>query len=205
MENRDNNKTYCVYLHTNRMNMKRYVGITSQKPEKRWNGGEGYQTQKKFYNAIRLYGWNNFDHEILEEGLTKEEAYEREQYWVSYFNSFKNGYNATPGGRTPCEYWRKNAPLEKYQRVGRAVRVVETGDIYISIAQAAKVYCVNKTTIVDAIDHNRELQGFHFEYLDAAGLKNTISKIREEKMIREWEAADREENLKYKQQEEEEW
>jgi hypothetical protein len=31
---------YIVYLHVNRVNNKKYFGITSQNPLKRWNNGK---------------------------------------------------------------------------------------------------------------------------------------------------------------------
>ena len=55
---------YTVYCHTNKINGKRYVGITKQKPETRWNNGKGYSTQY-FKRAIDKYGWEEFTHEIL--------------------------------------------------------------------------------------------------------------------------------------------
>lgn len=44
---------------------KRYIGITSQKPEIRWANGKGYSYNKHFYRAIQKYGWDNFEHRIL--------------------------------------------------------------------------------------------------------------------------------------------
>ena len=93
-------KKYLVYLHINRINNKMYVGITSRTPENRWGkNGCNYSTSPKFYAAINKYGWNNFEHEILETGLSKEEACLREQYYIQKFNFLSpNGYNLTSGG-----------------------------------------------------------------------------------------------------------
>lgn len=92
---------YTVYKHTNKFNSKVYIGITSQKPEWRWgNNGANYKTSPHFYSAIQKYGWNNFEHEILFTGLTKEEACLKEQELIRLCNSMnkKFGYNQTSGG-----------------------------------------------------------------------------------------------------------
>ena len=70
---------YVVYVHTNLINNKKYVGITKQNPpELRWGkDGSGYGTNSYFASAIKHYGWNNFSHEILYDNLTKEEACEK--------------------------------------------------------------------------------------------------------------------------------
>lgn len=60
MKNKNN---WCVYMHTNNINGKRYIGI-SQNPKRRWKNGNGYKTQL-FGKAINKYGWDNFTHEIL--------------------------------------------------------------------------------------------------------------------------------------------
>ena len=66
---------YKVYIHTNTINGKKYVGLTKQECKERWrHDGLGYQQQKKFFNAILKYGWNNFQHDIVAENLTAEEA-----------------------------------------------------------------------------------------------------------------------------------
>ena len=65
---------YTVYMHTNLINDKKYIGITQQVPEMRWKNGKGYKPTSHFRKAIVSYGWNNFKHEILYTGLTAEQA-----------------------------------------------------------------------------------------------------------------------------------
>ena len=59
-----NEKKYVVYKHVSPSG-KLYIGITSQKPELRWNYGRNYKENPYFYNAIQKYGWDSFQHEIL--------------------------------------------------------------------------------------------------------------------------------------------
>ena len=92
---------YTVYKHQNKINGKIYIGITKQKPEKRWgNNGINYKTSPHFYAAIQKYGWDNFDHDILFENLTHDEACLKEQELIKYYDSMNRefGYNSTSGG-----------------------------------------------------------------------------------------------------------
>ena len=95
-------KKYCIYKHTNRVNGKIYIGQTYQEPKKRWqNGLSAYSHNEHFYNAIKKYGWNNFDHEILLENLSKEEMKYWEDYYIEYYESRNpdKGYNIMKGGQ----------------------------------------------------------------------------------------------------------
>lgn len=98
-------KKWVVYKHTS-PNNKVYIGITSTKPERRWRCGEGYIANKHFYNAIKKYGWDNFKHEILYEGLTLQEASIKEKELIKHFNSMNQnfGYNLTSGGRSDFRF-----------------------------------------------------------------------------------------------------
>lgn len=92
---------YTIYQHKNKINNKSYIGLTCQIPEKRWGKqGENYKHNPKFWAAIQKYGWDNFEHIILETNLTKEQAENREQYYINFFNSYKNGYNSSLGGES---------------------------------------------------------------------------------------------------------
>lgn len=94
-------KTWTVYCHVNKTNGKMYIGITHHSdPRLRWGRGSSYKHCSRFYRAIKKYGWNGFEHLILDDGLTKEEASEFERQYIQFFESDKpdKGYNIQEGG-----------------------------------------------------------------------------------------------------------
>lgn len=100
-------KTWTVYMHTNKINNKVYVGITNQTTTSRWRlDGSGYlrknkncsYSQPKFAHAILKYGWDNFEHIVWAEGLTHDDACHAEKLLIAIWDTIKNGYNMTKGG-----------------------------------------------------------------------------------------------------------
>ena len=98
---------YLIYKHTLLIGPHAgwsYIGQTCQNSAQRWRLGNGYRKCTVFYKAILKYGWENFSHEILETDLQSlEQANEREQYWIAFYNTYvgnadSKGYNMTPGG-----------------------------------------------------------------------------------------------------------
>ena len=91
---------YIVYIHISPSD-KVYIGITAFDSKYRWlNNGRGYKNQTVFFNAIIKYGWINFKHEILYEGLTKEEALNKEEELIRKYKSYdrRYGYNVSLRG-----------------------------------------------------------------------------------------------------------
>lgn len=118
MDNNDN-RNWCVYMHTNTINGKRYIGITGQNPpERRWrNGGSGYSQSGYFRNAIKKYGWDNFSHEIIKANLTFDEACEFEKFYISIYNTKRpKGYNLTDGGEGSVG-WKPSEEFKKKQSI----------------------------------------------------------------------------------------
>lgn len=111
-----------IYSYVNKNNGKRYIGqsinINRRKYMHEYNATHETSTEynSQFHKALRKYGIENFDFEILEE-CSKEKLNEREKYWIKYYNTFKNGYNATPGG----EY----GVSQKHEKNGRALLTLE--------------------------------------------------------------------------------
>lgn len=89
-------KIYCIYAHINKINGKIYIGQTKNIKE-RWKPS-AYENCTKFYNAIEKYGWDNFEHKILFNNLTLEEANILETETIINYDSVNMGYNLNYGG-----------------------------------------------------------------------------------------------------------
>lgn len=119
-----------VYKHTTPSG-KVYIGITSQDPKKRWLNGRGYQRNEHFWNAIKKYGWDNIKHDVLAEGLSKEEACRLEKFYIEMYESCDQtkGYNLTTGGETGAvhtiESRRKLSESKKGKRYNIGVPFTE--------------------------------------------------------------------------------
>lgn len=109
MESQESN--YIVYKHTSPSN-KVYIGITRQNVTNRWSNGFEYQTQQYFFRAIVKYGWINFKHEILFDGLTKEEALSKEKELIAQYHSsdIHYGYNIDDG---TCNFLQRKKVIDK--------------------------------------------------------------------------------------------
>lgn len=94
-------KKYIVYEHKNISNGKVYIGITSTSLERRCSkDGSGYKNNLLFNRAIQKYGWDNFTHTILFEGLSLNDAARIERKLISekQSNNPEYGYNISSGG-----------------------------------------------------------------------------------------------------------
>lgn len=124
-------KKYCVYVHTNKANEKKYVGITSQNPETRWK--QGYAFNDHFSRAIQKYGWDGFTHEVLFSGLSKEDACKWEIALISQFDTQNpnNGYNIQSGGNGCAE--QNNVSVNQYSLDGKYIKTwssIKEADIF---------------------------------------------------------------------------
>lgn len=91
---------YWVYIHTNKVTGKKYVGQTTQdNPAARWKYGKGYGVRSKIYKAIQKYGWDNFSHEIIS-CSSLDEMNQKERALIAYYNTTDDrfGYNIELGG-----------------------------------------------------------------------------------------------------------
>lgn len=117
---------YYLYCHLF-PNGKRYIGITRTSPEKRWSGGKGYKDQQKMARAIEKYGWDNIEHQIITDGLTREQAERLEMYLIDALDTVENGYNVSIGGNHVNGSYLNEHVLEMIRESCFLVR--EKGDV----------------------------------------------------------------------------
>ena len=99
-----------IYLITNDVNSKVYVGQTIQTLNKRFNGHCCYSKSDRSSNmyikwAFHKYGRDKFHITLLEE-CPIDLLNERERYWISFYNSYNEGYNLTKGGQESTNFHR---------------------------------------------------------------------------------------------------
>lgn len=92
-----------IYCFKNKVNGKRYIG-QSIHLEKRYNEHKNNHLNpkycnynSKFYRALRKYGFENFEYNILAI-CQQDDLNELEQFYIQKYDSKKSGYNSTFGG-----------------------------------------------------------------------------------------------------------
>jgi group I intron endonuclease len=97
------NATCTIYLLINIINGKVYIGQTWRSLKERFSSeGRGYAACPYLYNAIKKYGWGNFESGKLAVVSSQKEANEAEDYFINFYSSRdpKLGYNIRGGGAT---------------------------------------------------------------------------------------------------------
>ena len=104
-----------VYLTTNKINGKKYIGMCKNTHEKNYLG-----SGKLLKSAIKKYGKENFERVILQECQNFEELSKSEEYWIKKYNAVEDNtfYNLTSGGFGGNsdylkEYWNKFTKEER--------------------------------------------------------------------------------------------
>lgn len=120
-----------IYKYQNKINNKIYIGKSIDIKQRQYNHKSSAYNEKandydaQFHQAIRKYGLENFDYEVIAE-LTPEEytpqlLAELEKFFIKYYNSYKEGYNATEGGEDEFS----NNRVHKGESNGRALLTEE--------------------------------------------------------------------------------
>jgi group I intron endonuclease len=91
-----------IYKVTNKINNKIYIGKTIRSLVIRRKEHEKSNNKMRmiFHKALKKYGIENFDLEIIDTAIAHQELCERERYWIKKLNSRDTniGYNITEGG-----------------------------------------------------------------------------------------------------------
>lgn len=135
-----------IYLITNDINQKQYIGKTEyENIQKRWKEHlRDYKKQccekRPLYDAMKKYGIEHFHIQEIEYVPPEKNLEEREQYWVNYYDTYRNGYNATKGGDGK-HYLDYNLIIETYQQCQNCAKTAEIiGCHEDSVRQVLKKY-----------------------------------------------------------------
>lgn len=118
-------KKYLVYIHQNKINGKLYVGITGQNPKNRWGRGSTYKGCIHFYNAIKKYGWDGFDHIIVKSNLPEQCAKTLEKILIKIYDTTnpEKGYNLSEGGDGFAGYHHTEESKEKISNAQKKMKL----------------------------------------------------------------------------------
>lgn len=156
-----------IYKVENKLNGNIYIGQTIRTINTRWRDHvRAAQTRSHkdyhlpLHNAIRLYGEDNFTVTLIEE-CPNELLNEKEKYWIEYYDSYKNGYNASLGGFGHQKY--------NYQEIVQYY--LDHGNTFIDTCLHFNIY--------DQVLYNA-LQALNIDY---KSLKNTNPRKKHNKWI----------------------
>ena len=92
-----------IYLITNKVTGKQYVGQTTRSVKNRWK--EHCESKTCIGNAIKKYGKKSFSKKVIEQCKSLNKLDKKEVHWIKELNTIApNGYNLTEGGNGNLGY-----------------------------------------------------------------------------------------------------
>ena len=92
---------FNIYKISNTINDKLYIGVTTRAIEERFQEHKSRIEERNsihLYQAMEKYGRDKFQIELICTANSREEMFEKEKYYIQYYNSYNNGYNMTLSG-----------------------------------------------------------------------------------------------------------
>lgn len=168
-------KKYFVYelLFPNK---KRYFGITSKIPKRRWDNGNGYKYQP-VYKPICDFGWDNIKHNILYSNLSFLDAQNKEKELIKKYQTFKEqyGYNIETGGFNGEVNKVSKIKVAQYSLDGKLI------EIFDSYSDAERKTKIKGNNISMCIKNGKTAGGYQWRKEDSEFVKeippyNTFNK-----------------------------
>ena len=181
-----------IYKITNKLNNHSYIGL-STKVEERWKYHQSPYNQqresyKSLYKAFKKYGIENFTFEILEE-CSIEELGEKEKYYITKYDTYKNGYNMTTGGEDNVGSAHPNHKLTdedviniriRYNNLERRKEVYELYKDRIGESGFGKIWKGESWQHIMPEVYTPENKEFHLHNTGNKGSSNGRSRLTEE-------------------------
>lgn len=175
-----------IYIITNDINNKVYIGQTIQELQKRWHrhcqkSCSNAEEKMAIKQAILKYGKEHFKIQELCK-CPVEELNNKEIYYINLYNSYKKGYNSTIGGQSSTK------PLKL---ISEQEPIIELYKLGFSLREIANEYQVDKATIKHIIEINnipiRTIRTYKFSAEDRLSILNAYNnEVPRKQIMNEW-------------------
>lgn len=145
-----------IYITTNKINGKRYIGRKVFDSSSRW---KSYLGSGDYLRAsIKKYGKENFSRNIVDIAYSNEELNEKEREWISVYNAVEseNFYNLIEGGDIVDVLNRKNSII---------VICIDTGEIFKSLKEVYDRYGFTPGYIKSTFNKSHSIKNYYEENL----------------------------------------
>ncbi len=157
-------KKYVIYKVTNKINGKLYIGKTYNFEKRKREHFYDIDNGTPFHRALKKYGKENFEWEIIDTAETEKEIIEKEIYWIKKLNTCihsqnSNGYNITLGGNGGVSW--NSRPVVQFDLNGKYV------NDYLSCSHASCETGIGRHNIGDCANKiTKQSGGFQWRYKD---------------------------------------
>lgn len=167
-----------IYMVINTVNYMKYIG-QAKNIYKRFKSHHlsDYKNPKnccyntKFYQALRKYGLENFEIIILTL-CPEEELDNKEIEYIKKFDTYKNGYNSTPGG----QYWTDNIHSEETE-LKRQITREKNNSLKSENHPRAKMTNEEVINVRQRYINGELIDDIYKDYQDRYSNKNTFKRI----------------------------
>ena len=133
-----------IYIAINRINNKCYIGQTIRNLEvrKARHLADSKTSELPFHRAIRKYGNENFEWNVLEKDIDIKDVDDKEIFYINEYSKTHQLYNVADGGKSG----KANKKLS-FEEVNQVLQLLKTSDL--SINSISKEFGVSKYAISD--------------------------------------------------------
>ena len=168
--------SYTIYKYTSRTSGMSYIGATRMtKVARAGKNGMNYVLHCPFFgDAIREYGWDDFDYTILNTTESRELAEIYEKEYISLYNTqWPNGYNSSIGGFASALGCKKRQETKDRIARGHWKKIVQmsmNGEVieeYLSLTEASRktgVPCSNISNCCKGTYKRHSAGGYLWRY-----------------------------------------
>jgi len=170
-----------VYLITNKINNKKYVGLTTRSLGERWKEHiRKSRCEKLSINSlhydIKKYNKDNFEIKKLIECSNTEELCKYERKFIFELDTIKEGYNRNTGGKYYNVSDKMREEMSENAKNKKKVYVLNKSDksikIYESVNKACRLLLLNKKCVFRVLSGKRKShKGYIFSYSEEFNIK----------------------------------